>query len=198
MPNTNQKPDGAISLFEAARLTGYHQDYLGQLCRAGKIQATKVGRVWYTTEQAVRSYFQASAVEPEQAPTVARAADEELPIELPEADEDQTEQHPNIDLLIALREKRDQQLFRKMHMRPALLTTLAALIAIAVTGALLFVSDDFLGKPNQTQVMNYDARPSSFKDKSVAGAVDEPVPKVLIYPAPHLDSSQGTSQNVLY
>ncbi len=50
-------PAGAISLAQAARLSGYHQDYLGQLCRAGKLQATKMGRTWFTTERSVRDFL---------------------------------------------------------------------------------------------------------------------------------------------
>jgi hypothetical protein len=50
-------PAGAISLAQAARLSGYHQDYLGQLCRAGKLSATKLGRTWFTTETAVRDFL---------------------------------------------------------------------------------------------------------------------------------------------
>src|SRR3954470_2806013 len=43
-----------ISLAEAAKLTGYHQDYLGQLARAGKLNAQKIGRNWATTLEAVK------------------------------------------------------------------------------------------------------------------------------------------------
>lgn len=50
-------PAGNISLAQAARLSGYHQDYLGQLCRAGKLSATKIGRTWFTTESAVRDFL---------------------------------------------------------------------------------------------------------------------------------------------
>lgn len=42
-----------ISLAYAAKLTGYHQDYLGQLCRAGKLPASKVGRNWFTSKEAI-------------------------------------------------------------------------------------------------------------------------------------------------
>lgn len=38
-----------ISLSQAAEISGYHHDYLGQLCRLGKIRASKIGRNWYTT-----------------------------------------------------------------------------------------------------------------------------------------------------
>lgn len=44
-----------ISLARAAQLTGYHQDYLGQLCRLGKLPATKVGRNWFTSAAALNS-----------------------------------------------------------------------------------------------------------------------------------------------
>lgn len=39
-----------VSLSQAAEISGYHQDYLGQLCRLGKIRAAKIGRNWYTTQ----------------------------------------------------------------------------------------------------------------------------------------------------
>ena len=42
-----------LSLAEASKLTGYHQDYLGQLCRAGKLKGTKIGRNWTTTRAAL-------------------------------------------------------------------------------------------------------------------------------------------------
>ena len=44
-----------ISLARAAQLTGYHQDYLGQLCRLGKLPATKVGRNWFTSADALNN-----------------------------------------------------------------------------------------------------------------------------------------------
>ncbi|HEX3099488.1 MAG TPA: hypothetical protein VHQ41_00765 [Patescibacteria group bacterium] len=54
MSETNIQTNSAlISLSRAAQLTGYHQDYLGQLCRLGKLPATKVGRNWFTFPEAV-------------------------------------------------------------------------------------------------------------------------------------------------
>ncbi len=50
----NQFPH-RISLSQAAALSGYHQDYLGQLCRMGKIKASKIGRNWYTTQSELQS-----------------------------------------------------------------------------------------------------------------------------------------------
>ena len=38
---------------EAAKLTGYNQDYLGQLARSGKLKAKKIGRNWITTLEAI-------------------------------------------------------------------------------------------------------------------------------------------------
>ena len=46
-----------ISLARAAQLTGYHQDYLGQLCRLGKLPAEKVGRNWFTSTEALNNLF---------------------------------------------------------------------------------------------------------------------------------------------
>lgn len=36
-------------------MSGYHQDYLGQLCRLGKIKAAKIGRNWYTTKSELQT-----------------------------------------------------------------------------------------------------------------------------------------------
>ena len=50
-----QQYPNRISLAQAAALTGYHQDYLGQLCRVGKIKAAKIGRNWYTTKSELQA-----------------------------------------------------------------------------------------------------------------------------------------------
>lgn len=55
MFETNTQTNSAlISLSRAAQLTGYHQDYLGQLCRLGKLPAQKVGRNWFTFPDALK------------------------------------------------------------------------------------------------------------------------------------------------
>lgn len=54
-----------ISSKRAARLSGYAKDYIGQLCRAGKIDAKMVGRSWYIKESALkehRKHFQGKPV----------------------------------------------------------------------------------------------------------------------------------------
>jgi hypothetical protein len=40
---------------EAGQLTGYHPDYLGFLARVGKLNATKIGRNWVTSKEALAS-----------------------------------------------------------------------------------------------------------------------------------------------
>lgn len=40
--------DQFISLGQAATLTGYHEDYLGQRARLGQLKAVKIGRNWIT------------------------------------------------------------------------------------------------------------------------------------------------------
>lgn len=59
MSNININVANKISLAEAARITGYHQDYLGQLCRGGKLRATKFGRNWFTTTDAIEDFRKA-------------------------------------------------------------------------------------------------------------------------------------------
>ncbi len=49
----NKNSEKYISLAEASKISGYHQDYLGSLCRNGKLEAVKIGRNWVTTKSAV-------------------------------------------------------------------------------------------------------------------------------------------------
>lgn len=42
-----------ISSKRAAELVGYTKDYVGQLCRAGKLEARLVGRSWYVSEPSI-------------------------------------------------------------------------------------------------------------------------------------------------
>ncbi len=64
MFETNTQNNSAlISLSRAAQLTGYHQDYLGQLCRLGKLRATKIGRNWFTSPEALNKLSTLAEVE---------------------------------------------------------------------------------------------------------------------------------------
>ncbi len=45
-----------ISSKKAAEITGYAQDYIGQLARAGNIIAQRVSGLWYVVEESLRSY----------------------------------------------------------------------------------------------------------------------------------------------
>lgn len=45
-----------ISSKRAAKLTGYTQDYVGQLARGEKVPATRVGRSWYVSEEDILSH----------------------------------------------------------------------------------------------------------------------------------------------
>jgi len=55
--NLKQNFENFISLAEASRLTGYHQDYLGFLCRTGKLNGYKIGRNWTTTKQGLELFI---------------------------------------------------------------------------------------------------------------------------------------------
>lgn len=46
-----------INLNQAAKMSGYTQDYLGYLIRKGEIKGKKVGREWFTTEDQVKNYI---------------------------------------------------------------------------------------------------------------------------------------------
>jgi hypothetical protein len=52
-------PKKLISLKEAAKISGYSSDYVGQLIRSGKIEGKQVfsNVAWMTTEEAVQKYL---------------------------------------------------------------------------------------------------------------------------------------------
>ena len=43
-----------VSSKRAAKITGYAKDYVGQLCREGRVSARLVGRNWYVLESSIR------------------------------------------------------------------------------------------------------------------------------------------------
>lgn len=45
-----------ISSKQAAKKTGYAKDYIGQLCREGRVPARLVGRSWYVLESAIQDH----------------------------------------------------------------------------------------------------------------------------------------------
>lgn len=45
-----------ISSKRAANMTGYAKDYIGQLCREGRVPARLVGRSWYVLETAIQDH----------------------------------------------------------------------------------------------------------------------------------------------
>lgn len=45
-----------ISSKRAAEITGYAKDYVGQLCREGRIEARLIGRNWYILEAAIQDH----------------------------------------------------------------------------------------------------------------------------------------------
>lgn len=53
-----KKKDKYITLKEAAQISGYSSDYVGQLIRKGKLQGRQVfsNVAWMTTEEAIRKY----------------------------------------------------------------------------------------------------------------------------------------------
>lgn len=45
-----------VSSKRAAKMTGYAKDYIGQLCREGRVSARLVGRSWYVLESAIHDH----------------------------------------------------------------------------------------------------------------------------------------------
>ncbi len=60
-----------VSTKRAAKLTGYAKDYVGQLCREGRIAARLVGRNWYVLESSLKTHrFGEETIEAHTEPSV--------------------------------------------------------------------------------------------------------------------------------
>ncbi len=55
---TREKPGKLVTLADVSRNTPYSQKYINLLARTGRIFATKRGRIWYTTREAIEEYRQ--------------------------------------------------------------------------------------------------------------------------------------------
>ncbi len=75
-----QNNSALISLARAAEITGYHQDYLGQLCRLGRLPAKKVGRNWFTSQEALQK-IGATTLEENMTEAVEQAVDEQVGVQ---------------------------------------------------------------------------------------------------------------------
>lgn len=91
-----------ISSKQAAKATGYAKDYVGQLCREGRVPARLVGRSWYVLESAIQDHrFGDPQNEPEEPEKVVR---EEKPTlqstwESPRYEASKAEELPSVNLL---------------------------------------------------------------------------------------------------
>ncbi|NNM84043.1 helix-turn-helix domain-containing protein [Candidatus Parcubacteria bacterium] len=64
-----------VSSKQAAKITGYAKDYIGQLCREGRVPARLVGRSWYVLETAIQDHrFGAPNVQQKEEPSAVPAA----------------------------------------------------------------------------------------------------------------------------
>ncbi len=68
----NSKEEKYITLKEAAKISGYAPDYIGQLIRKGKLHGKQMycAVAWMTTEEAIKQYVQKSA-EKQENPSLA-------------------------------------------------------------------------------------------------------------------------------
>lgn len=62
-----------ISSKRAASITGYAKDYIGQLCREGRVPARLVGRSWYVLESAIQDHRFGNPIE--EAPVIEEVSE---------------------------------------------------------------------------------------------------------------------------
>ena len=76
-----------ISAKRAAEVFGYASDYVGQLCRAGKLECKMVGRSWFVTEESLKkhqlSVLEDTHDEVAEAPLPVPKKEETLVLEVP-------------------------------------------------------------------------------------------------------------------
>ena len=72
-----------VSSKRAAKVTGYAKDYIGQLCREGRVPARLVGRNWYVLESAIHDHrFGKEGIEPAPVSTWESPRYEASPVEI--------------------------------------------------------------------------------------------------------------------
>lgn len=89
-----------ISSKRAAQITGYAKDYVGQLCREGRVEARLVGRSWYIYEPSIREHRfgqEAQNVSQEAEIEASEQDSETLDKEQGDTNDDATEDEGNID-----------------------------------------------------------------------------------------------------
>jgi hypothetical protein len=94
-----------ISSKQAAKITGYAKDYIGQLCREGRVPARLVGRGWYVLETAIQDhrFGNPEEIEPKKIVSVTETPryykeDEDKDLELPPVNQlrKEPEAHQNV------------------------------------------------------------------------------------------------------
>ncbi len=68
-----------VSSKQAAKITGYAKDYIGQLCREGRVPARLVGRSWYVLETAIQDHRFGDGAHRAEEKEVLKAAPKTLP-----------------------------------------------------------------------------------------------------------------------
>ena len=76
--DTSSDEVGRISARRAAEISGYSADYIGQLCRSGKLDAKMIGHTWFVTEQSVFAHMR--KIEQEQREAEFRKLSRQSPV----------------------------------------------------------------------------------------------------------------------
>lgn len=86
-----------VSSRQAAKITGYAKDYIGQLCREGRVPARLVGRSWYVLEAAIKDHrFGETEADGKEASDTPRVSTQHHTWEPPRYESSDTESFPSI------------------------------------------------------------------------------------------------------
>jgi hypothetical protein len=107
-----------VSSKQAAKVTGYAKDYIGQLCREGRVPARLVGRSWYVLESAIHDHRFGN---PEPAKEGKPASSSHSTWETPRYEASETETLPSVNRLREessdLAEEKNENLNTAQHLQ---------------------------------------------------------------------------------
>src|SRR3989344_6021381 len=174
---------------EAAKITGYAPDYIGQLCRTEKIDATRVGRNWFVVEESLLVYKKSCDAMLEFAKTPHIAKEEiipfaEAPIEILEKKQHMATPYEMISVPTS----------RVFHNKKRLVTLGLVILLVTSLGFINPLGHLVLPSEYSYEVKNYISLEKAAHEILHAGEVFSDVTRNAYHYATHTSSSSGADE----
>ena len=178
-----------VSSKRAAQITGYAKDYVGQLCREGRVEARLVGRNWYVLEASIRAHRFGSEIVANKAETSSISANT-APTQAWKPTNYSSEPSPNLLPTLAPHEIELEKPVLDQKPQPAAFEKpVATPVSSQVVKEMQSAWHDWFAKTNELEV----SREILLEDPSFqeTEANDSPEEKTTLHKAP-IESSQET------